>query len=413
MRLKEAQHSHPLASDLQASFIALDEQRRFAPSADPPAAGPVAVRIQQTHAPPLLDLPAVLLELVVRNLEDKAAFRLTCMALNRNTYDTTTSLTWRLINRLMAPSAHGPDQPWPVLSLNALPTALFARCSSLRTICLRGLSATRDLTPLASLTALHGLDIRNIRISDLASLTALRGLTSLNCRRTRVSDLTPLLTLAALASLDCSHTNVKDLTGLPGGLQALNCSNSKASSLRQLVSLTGLTSLKFSETKVRDLAPVAAMLAMARLDFSVSRVSDLAPLAGMTGLTALNCSYTNVSDLKPIAAMAGLTSLKCSGTCVADLTPLAGLTALTLLTCSARVLATIDLAPLAALTGLRSLECRGGRRLAPLAALTGLIRLDCFSWVAVDAAPLTAMKRLISFNGNPVPGSRRASRHRA
>ena len=389
MRLKEAQHSHPLASDLQASFIALDEQRRFAPSADPPAAGPVAVRIQQTHAPPLLDLPAVLLELVVRNLEDKAAFRLTCMALNRNTYDTTTSLTWRLINRLMAPSAHGPDQPWPVLSLNALPTALFARCSSLRTICLRGLSATRDLAPLASLTALHGLDIRNIRISDLASLTALRGLTSLNCRRTRVSD----------------------LTGLPGGLQALNCSNSKASSLRQLVSLTGLTSLKFSETKVRDLAPVAAMLAMARLDFSVSRVSDLAPLAGMTGLTALNCSYTNVSDLKPIAAMAGLTSLKCSGTCVADLTPLAGLTALTLLTCSARVLATIDLAPLATLTGLRSLECRGGRRLAPLAALTGLIRLDCFSWVAVDAAPLTAMKRLISFNGNPVPGSRRASRH--
>ena len=52
-----------------------------------------------------------------------------------------------------------------------------------------------DLTPLANLTGLKGLDLSNNQINDISVLTQLTNLEVLNIRSNPIQDVTPLRTL--------------------------------------------------------------------------------------------------------------------------------------------------------------------------------------------------------------------------
>lgn len=71
-----------------------------------------------------------------------------------------------------------------------------------------------DLTPLAGLKDLQGLNLYSTQVSDLTPLAELKELRILWLRNTPVSDLTPLVGLKGLRKLDLSKTQVSDLTPL-------------------------------------------------------------------------------------------------------------------------------------------------------------------------------------------------------
>ena len=165
-----------------------------------------------------------------------------------------------------------------------------------------------DLWPLAALTDLTSLNLRDTGVNDLSALTKLTGLTSLDLGGTQVSDLSPLAGLTNLTSLDLGSTQVSDLSPLTG--------------------LKSLTSLQLSRTPLKDFSPLAGLTALTSLDLLGTQGRDLTPLAGLTSLTSLNLGFTRVRNLSPLTRLTGLTWIDLGGTQVFDLSALAGLTSL-------------------------------------------------------------------------------------
>ncbi|HEY2841914.1 MAG TPA: leucine-rich repeat domain-containing protein [Pirellulales bacterium] len=112
----------------------------------------------------------------------------------------------------------GPPFPnptrWPLVSAFNDITPL-AGLTKLESLYLRN-SQIRDLTPLAGLTNLQELIIYVNPVSDLKPLAGLKNLKTLDIRRTPVSDLKPLASLKNLEGVNINDTQVSDLTPLAG-----------------------------------------------------------------------------------------------------------------------------------------------------------------------------------------------------
>ena len=85
-----------------------------------------------------------------------------------------------------------------------------------------GFNNITDLTPLAGLTNLTGLDLWENNISDLTPLAGLSSLTRLDLDDNNITDLTPLAGLTNLTLLYLDDNNITDLTPL-AGLTNLGC----------------------------------------------------------------------------------------------------------------------------------------------------------------------------------------------
>jgi len=97
-----------------------------------------------------------------------------------------------------------------------------------------------DFAPLAGLTNLTELHLRNTNISDLTPLAGLTNLSELYLLDNNISDLTPLARLTNLTELNLRNNNISDITHL-GGLMNLtelnlrdnNISDSQEAMLRK------------------------------------------------------------------------------------------------------------------------------------------------------------------------------------
>ena len=209
--------------------------------------------------------------------------------------------------------------------INALDFALQGRS--------RGRSDLSDLRPLAALTALQSLGLRNTQVSDVTPLGALTALQSLDLRDTQVSDVTPLGALTALQSLDLRDTQVSDVTPLGAltALQSLGLGGTKVSDVTPLGALTALQSLNLMATQVSDVRPLGTLTGLQSLDLDGTQVSDVTPLRVLTALQSLDLRNTQVSDVTPIDALTALQSLNLRNTQVSDVTPLRALRALRML----------------------------------------------------------------------------------
>ncbi len=103
------------------------------------------------------------------------------------------------------------------------------------------------------------------------------------------SDLTPLAGLTALQMLSLRDTTILDLSPISG--------------------LTSLKGLGLALTGVTDLAPISGLTALETLSLWQARdsdramLTDLSPIAGLTHLKSLSLDNTPVADLrKPAAA---------------------------------------------------------------------------------------------------------------
>jgi hypothetical protein len=149
--------------------------------------------------------------------------------------------------------------------------------------------ALSDLSPLAGLTALQGLDLTQTSVSDLSPLAGLTALQELWLNQTSVSDLSPLAGLTALQGLTLNQTSVSDLSPLAGltALQGLWLTQTSVSDLAPLSGLTALSTLWLDQTSVSDLSPLRALPNLADVYAEHGRVGPLAATLGRKGVVKL------------------------------------------------------------------------------------------------------------------------------
>ncbi|MEC8978148.1 MAG: leucine-rich repeat domain-containing protein [Pseudomonadota bacterium] len=217
----------------------------------------------------------------------------------------------------------------------------------------------KDLSPLASCTALTKLDLSNRKgitnLSPLASCTALTDLNLLNCKG--ITNLSTLASCTALTSIGLGCNQITDLSPLASctALTCLNLFNCKGiTNLSPLASCTVLTNLdlKFCDQitdQILNTLPVLPELKALSLGYC-TQITNLSPLASCTALTNLdleNCDRITDQILSTLPVSPELTSLNLSW-CrqITDLSPIANCTELTNLDLSFCNLIT-DLRPLA------------------------------------------------------------------
>jgi hypothetical protein len=111
----------------------------------------------------------------------------------------------------------------------------------------------QDLTPLADLKKLRGLDLSNTKISKLTPLAKLKSLERLTLANTQVDDVTPLAN-SRLQWLILGHTAVKDVTPLASieSLQWLSLAHTSIRDVTPLSTLKNLRELSLIDTAVTD-----------------------------------------------------------------------------------------------------------------------------------------------------------------
>lgn len=119
-----------------------------------------------------------------------------------------------------------------------------------------------------------------VDVDDLAPIAGLTGLTHLIIRNTKITDLQPLADMTNLRYLDaiCSHqiTDVSALSHLTD-LSHLSLSGTSVSDITPLRKLKNLETLILNETKVLDLAPLAELknLKLLRVSDNVNGIEEL------------------------------------------------------------------------------------------------------------------------------------------
>ncbi|PRQ05451.1 Internalin-A precursor [Enhygromyxa salina] len=139
------------------------------------------------------------------------------------------------------------------------------------------------LAPLAHLTELRELSLRDGGWSELDALADLRALEQLDLRSTDISSLAPLAELAALRELDLSGcTDVTDL--------------------EPLARLHALERLELGYTRVRRLQPLAGLRRLEVIELAGTSVADLSPLFELPALRKVGVEACEIDDLQPLRA---------------------------------------------------------------------------------------------------------------
>ena len=140
-----------------------------------------------------------------------------------------------------------------------------------------------DLSPLANLTKLEILEVREFKSDDLSFLTRL--------------------------------TNLRELQfyGGPTGGQGIST----------VSGLTQLRKLRFRHQNIEDISPLANLIHLEWLDLhSNDNLVDISPLRNLTKLKFLSFGWNAVEDVSPLADLTNLRELDIRGNNISDISPL-------------------------------------------------------------------------------------------
>ncbi|MCD4653940.1 leucine-rich repeat domain-containing protein [bacterium] len=104
---------------------------------------------------------------------------------------------------------------------------------------------------------------------------------------------------------ECGMMDIKPLAGLTN-LEYLYLRNTSVTDLKPLAGLMNLKHLDLNFTSVSDLKPLAGLTNLKHLDLRNTSVTDLKPLARLTNLEYLYLRNTSVTDLKPLDHLTNL-----------------------------------------------------------------------------------------------------------
>ena len=320
-----------------------------------------------------------------------------------------------------------------------------------------------DLSPLAGLTNLTDLRLRQNSVSDISALAGLTNLEVLYLGTNSISNISPLAGLTQLMRLEINNNSISDITPLAGltNLTELALWNNSISDLSPLVANTGLGSgdyvgvndnplnaesinthipslqsrgVTVSFDKLVDIpdpnlraviedelgkAPgttisVADMEHLTELFALNANISDLTGLEAAINLTWLDLGgelvegqligSNSISDLSPLAGLTNLTALRLSENSISDISAVRGLINLTYLALSNNSIS--DISAVAGLTNLTELWLYNNSisDIFPVSALTDLTKLALYDNPISDISPIAGLTNLtqLLFHNNSI-----------
>ena len=177
--------------------------------------------------------------------------------------------------------------------------------------------AAGDSITSSEMNILMYLDARNANIGDVTGLEHATNLKKLSLglgdewlNSNSVSDLSPLAGLTQLEGLGLRQNSVKDISALAGltNLTHLSLEDNRVSGVSDLIRLTNLGALWLDGNQISDISALAGLTQMVRLGLGANSISDISALAGLTNLTLVRMGWNNISDLSPLVANTGLGS---------------------------------------------------------------------------------------------------------
>ncbi|MCS3685284.1 leucine-rich repeat domain-containing protein [Salinibacter ruber] len=257
-----------------------------------------------------------------------------------------------------------------------------------------------DVGPLGDLTNLTRLDLVGNQITDVGPLGDLTNLTRLNLVGNQIADVKPLGDLTNLMRLNLGANQIMDVKPLGGltDLLELYLTENQITDIGPLEGLTDLTELNLRANQIVDIGPLEGLTDLKKLDLVGNQITDVGPLGDLTNLTRLDLGDNQITDVRPLGDLTDLMSLNLRANQIADIGPLEGLTDLTELNLQANQI--VDIGPLEGLTDLTRLNL-GGNQIAdvkPLGDLTNLTRLNLGGNQITDVRPLGDLTDLMSLN---------------
>jgi Leucine-rich repeat (LRR) protein len=189
---------------------------------------------------------------------------------------------------------HGDVSTVTLLDVTAPVTSLAGvEClPNLQIVFLTGGGSFSDLSPLAGLQQLIGVDLYGTypALSDLSPLASLVQLTGIELDGSAVANLSPLRSLTKLTSLSLISSQIADVSPLSSltSLKTLSLFNNQIEDVSALAALPALTELNLSNNQIYDTAPLVLLKTVIKLDLNHNGISDLAPLAADFCLTGPN-----------------------------------------------------------------------------------------------------------------------------
>jgi Leucine-rich repeat (LRR) protein/V8-like Glu-specific endopeptidase len=200
-----------------------------------------------------------------------------------------------------------------------------------------------DVTPLAGLEHLSGLDLSGNEIEDVAPLATLSGLKTLNLSYNPVKDLSALDPLVA-GGLKITHAVTPDgltqlltyktcdgkpespddnrvfqASGLAARLSEARWSQKwRTCKLFTITALENTTEMNIAQGGISDIRIVGEFRNLVRLDAQANQISDVSSLAALARLKLLDLSGNRIQDASPLKTLTGLESLNLSGNPLAD-----------------------------------------------------------------------------------------------
>ena len=147
-------------------------------------------------------------------------------------------------------------------------------------------NSVKDLSPLAGLTSLIRLGLRNNNISNILAIAGLTNLRLLDLNNNNISDISALEGLTNLTWLNLWYNNISDISAL--------------------VDLTSLKELSLGGNTISDISVLTGLTQLERLELWGNSTTDISSVAGLTNLTRLGLRNNNISDLSPLVANTGL-----------------------------------------------------------------------------------------------------------
>jgi internalin A len=142
----------------------------------------------------------------------------------------------------------------------------------------------------AKLKSLTKLNLDDSTISDLQPLASLTNLTSLSIRNNdMLRDIAPLANLTNLTDLNLSGNH--PLTADPKRLDPNSIID-----LKPLVGLKKLTTLNLNNNSVKKIELLAGLTNLTKLDLSSNKISDVKSLASLSKLTVLNLKGNKLTN---------------------------------------------------------------------------------------------------------------------
>jgi len=144
-------------------------------------------------------------------------------------------------------------------------------------------------------------------VSNIAELSALTSLEQLYLRvlafyENEVSDITPLARL----------TN----------LEVLGMRDNMIASIAPVSGFSRLEELYFENNQVRDISRISGLTRLRRIDLDMNQVSDISPIFALTSLNEFCASNNQIHDIQPLSGLTNLRKLSLWGNRIENIQPL-------------------------------------------------------------------------------------------